>query len=94
MIYLDYAAAAPLSEEALHVFSEASRKAFANSNSLHDEGDLAGSLLEACRRKLAGLIGGTAKGICFTSGGSESNVLAVDTLLANAEGKTTSLHPH
>ncbi|KEZ51843.1 IscS subfamily cysteine desulfurase [Metabacillus indicus] len=87
MIYLDYAATAPLSEEALHVFSEASRKAFANSNSLHDEGDLAGSLLEACRSKLAGLIGGTAKGICFTSGGSESNVLAVDTLLANAEGK-------
>jgi cysteine desulfurase len=84
LIYLDYAATAPISDEALLVFAEASKKAFANSNSLHDEGDAARTILEACRRKIALLIGGTSSGICFTGGGSESNVLAIETLLKNA----------
>lgn len=84
MIYLDYAAATPISDEALHVFAEASKKAFANSNSLHDEGDAARTLLEACRGQIANLIGGQASGVSFTSGGSESNVLAIETLLKNS----------
>ncbi|MRX56929.1 aminotransferase class V-fold PLP-dependent enzyme [Bacillus idriensis] len=84
MIYLDYAATTPISDEALHVFAEASKKAFANSNSLHDEGDAARTLLEACRGQIADLIGGNASGVCFTGGGSEANVLAIETLLKNS----------
>lgn len=84
VIYLDYASTAPISDEALHVFVQASKQAFANSNSLHDEGDLARTILEACRKQLAELIGGYPSGIYFTGGGSESNVLAIEMLLKNS----------
>ncbi|MFC0270145.1 IscS subfamily cysteine desulfurase [Metabacillus herbersteinensis] len=81
MIYLDYAATTPISEKALNVYIEVSRKAFGNSNSLHDVGESAKALLEGSRELLASLIGGDARGIYFTSGGSESNVLAIQSLL-------------
>ena len=81
LIYLDYAATTPISEKALNVYIEVSRKAFGNSSSLHDIGGSAKALLEGSRELLACLIGGDAKGIYFTGGGSESNVLAIQSIL-------------
>ncbi len=77
MIYLDYSATSPMSENALEVFSKVSRELYGNTMSLHDAGTQASRLLEMCRETLANFIGADAGGVTFTSGGSESNALAI-----------------
>ncbi|MGE7905288.1 IscS subfamily cysteine desulfurase [Peribacillus sp. NPDC094092] len=83
MIYLDYAATTPIDEEALDVFSQASRKFFANASSLHDVGSEAARLLDMARQQLADMLNIKKEGIIFTSGGSESNMLAIETFIAS-----------
>ncbi|MCU5380953.1 IscS subfamily cysteine desulfurase [Bacillus cereus] len=81
MIYLDYAATTPMSEEALHTYMKAASQYFGNEQSLHDIGGTASSLLQVCRKTFAEMIGGKEQGVFFTSGGSESNYLAIQSLL-------------
>ncbi|MEY9868529.1 cysteine desulfurase [Peribacillus sp. B2I2] len=83
MIYLDYAATTPIDDEALEVFSQASRKFFGNASSLHDIGSEAARLLDMSRQQLADMLNIKKEGIIFTSGGSESNMLAIDTFIAS-----------
>ncbi|EMI10567.1 IscS subfamily cysteine desulfurase [Anoxybacillus gonensis] len=80
MIYLDYAATTPMSEEALAVYVQSARTYFGNASSLHDVGTAANELLTICRKQLTQLIRGEEKGIYFTSGGTEANVLAIRSL--------------
>ncbi|WP_409289500.1 IscS subfamily cysteine desulfurase [Peribacillus sp. SCS-37] len=81
MRYFDYAATTPIDAEALEVYFEASKTFFGNASSLHDEGTRAQNLLNACRTELADLVGTSFDRVIFTSGGSESNSLAIHTLL-------------
>ncbi|WP_456278132.1 IscS subfamily cysteine desulfurase [Bacillus sp. AK128] len=81
MIYLDYAATTPMRDEAIQAFIEASKQFYGNPSSLHDIGTKATSLLDTCRGELAKLISAEPQGIYFTSGGSESNILAIRSLL-------------
>ncbi|MFM9282463.1 IscS subfamily cysteine desulfurase [Paenibacillus jiagnxiensis] len=81
MIYLDYAASAPMSEEAMQVFQELNKEVYGNASSLHDAGGKAEHILNYCRKKLAALIHGHEDGIYFTSGGTESNILALQSVL-------------
>ena len=81
MIYLDYAATTPISEKALQAYAEASKHFYGNSSSLHDIGSDAADLLELCREKLSGWLNCDRKGIYFTSGGTESNILAITSLI-------------
>lgn len=82
MIYFDYAASCPLDEEAAQVYVKASTEYYGNSSSLHDIGDVAHKLLENCRREIAQFLGVEKEGIYFTSGGTEGNYLAIQTLLS------------
>lgn len=86
MIYLDYAATTPISEKALDVYIQASKTYYGNAASLHDTGSYAQNVLEACREQLANLLNGNKHGIYFTSGGTESNILSI-TSLVNAYKK-------
>lgn len=86
MIYLDYAATTPMSAEALQTYTKAASQYFGNEQSLHDIGGTVSSLLQVCRKTFAEMIGGKEQGIFFTSGGSESNYLAIQSLL-NAQNK-------
>lgn len=85
--YLDYAASAPVSELALAAQEayEQAPYAGANPNSLHTMGRQAARALDGARRDLARCLGGNFRpvDITFTSGGTESNNLAV---LGLAEG--------
>ena len=81
MIYLDFAATTPMSEKALLAYTEAAKQAFGNASSLHDIGGKAHEWLNACRVTLANIIGGKKEGVIFTSGGTESNILAIQTIL-------------
>ncbi|WP_078379543.1 IscS subfamily cysteine desulfurase [Sutcliffiella halmapala] len=85
MIYLDYAATTPMSAEALEVYQQVAEHYFGNSSSLHDIGTSSQALLETCRSETAKMIHGKKEGIYFTSGGSESNFLAIRSLLKGNE---------
>lgn len=81
MIYLDYAASTPIREEALQAFIEASRDYYGNPSSPHDVGGKAKSLLDGCRKELANLLNINPDDLFFTSGGSESNNMAIRSIL-------------
>ncbi|KON86904.1 cysteine desulfurase [Sporosarcina globispora] len=85
MKYFDYAASCPLDREAADAYIKAATEYFGNSRSLHDTGSAAEDLLENCRRELAGILGVVSEGIYFTSGGAESNLLAILALLSASE---------
>ena len=80
-VYLDYAASSPLRPEALEAERayESSDYAGANPNSLHTPGRLAALALDGARHSLAKLVGGRFRptDLTFTSGGTESNNLAI-----------------
>ncbi|MDG5473575.1 IscS subfamily cysteine desulfurase [Jeotgalibacillus sp. ET6] len=81
MIYLDYAASAPMRREALDAYYKAATTFPGNPSSLHDTGTAAHDLLQECRKQLADVLGGDPNGIYFTSGGSESNDLAIRSIV-------------
>lgn len=87
MIYLDYAATTPMSKKALDVYSQVASNYFGNPSSLHDSGSTANSILEQSRKTLAEFINGDADGVYFTSGGSESNYLAIHSLLKGSKNR-------
>ncbi|WP_147534810.1 IscS subfamily cysteine desulfurase [Bacillus marasmi] len=81
MKYLDYAATGPLDEEAANIFVKIATQYYGNSNSLHDIGEEARTLLENCRNEFSQMLSVEKEGVYFTSGGSESNFLAIEALL-------------
>lgn len=80
MIYLDYAATTPMSSHALTTYADVAKNVFANTMSPHNFGTQASQLLSYCRGKLAALLNADPNGLYFTSGGSESNDLAIEGL--------------
>lgn len=93
MVNLDYAASTPLRSvalEAMRAYDE-SAIAGANPNSLHTLGREASRALEGARRDVARSLGATVRPqeVVFTSGGTESNYLA---LAGIAEG-VRAKHP-
>ncbi|MBC1516757.1 cysteine desulfurase family protein [Listeria immobilis] len=93
MIYFDHAATTQISDAALKVFVDASKDFFANSESLHDAGTKVATLLERCRENFATLLNVPARGIIFTSGGTESNQIAIQTLLHTSKKKEVLVSP-
>lgn len=81
LLYLDYAASAPLREEALLAEQayDASPYAGANPNSLHTLGRQAARALDGARRDIAHCLGGgfRPQDVTFTSGGTEGDNLAI-----------------
>mgnify|MGYP001366196206 CR=1 FL=1 len=86
MIYLDYSATTPMSERAMKVYAKVSQQYFGNANSLHDHGTIASNIIEHARQIIAKHIHAEPRGLYFTSGGTESNQLAILSL-ANAYKK-------
>ncbi|MGG5179022.1 IscS subfamily cysteine desulfurase [Bacillus sp. MM09(2025)] len=80
MVYLDYAASTPVSEKALHVFQQLSKDCYGNASSLHDAGGRANDILTYSRQSIAAILEGEPDGIYFTSGGTESNLLAIQSM--------------
>jgi cysteine desulfurase len=76
-IYFDHCASTPPYEEVARTAMEVMLKAYANPSSLHGPGAEAAKLIERARTQLAAKLG-TSKGTwLFTSGGTESNNLAI-----------------
>lgn len=81
MIYLDYAANTPASEEVLKRYVDTERKYIANANSLHKAGDMAREELEQITDHMAELLGVLSEELIYTSGASESNNTAIKGLV-------------
>ncbi len=76
-IYLDYAAAAPMFPEAVVAMRPFLETEFANPGAIHREGVTAKRALEGFRTEVARILEIPAPGVIFTSGGTESNNLAI-----------------
>lgn len=87
MIYLDYAATTPMSEEALAVYNEVARNYPGNASSIHDSGSSAQKVVDAARNTIAGLLSAKARGLFFTGSGSEANSLAIRSLVLGNQKK-------
>src|SRR5208283_1196413 len=76
MIYLDHNATTPLDDEAKKALTDAYGY-FGNPSSSHSLGMAAKALVETSRQQIGNLIGSKSSEIIFTSGGTESNNLAI-----------------
>lgn len=83
MIYLDYNATTPLCREALDAMLPYLEQHFGNPSSVHAAGRAARAAIDDARDKLAALLRAKPHEIIFTSGGTESNNLAVLGLARN-----------
>lgn len=77
MIYLDNAASAPVLDCALNAAEPFLRDFWGNPSSIHTEGRRAALALIEAREKCARAIGAAPEEIVFTSGGTESDNMAV-----------------
>ncbi len=79
MIYLDYAASAPLREEVIEAMTRCLGVDghFANPSSDHGPGRASALLVEQARERFAALIGAKPQEIIWTSGATEANNLAL-----------------
>jgi cysteine desulfurase len=76
-IYLDHNAGAPLRPEAAESISRFIAERAGNPSSVHHAGQRARRMLELARSQVAAIVGADAGQIVFTSGGTESNNLAI-----------------
>jgi cysteine desulfurase len=77
LVYLDHNATTPVAPEVLDAMLPYLRENFANPSSDHPPGRAAARAVAAARAQVAALIGADPAEIVFTSGGTESNNLAI-----------------
>ncbi|MCP4441231.1 MAG: cysteine desulfurase [Aureispira sp.] len=76
-IYLDNAASTPLAPQVLEAMLPFFQTHFGNPSSVHAEGRQAKVAIETARKYISKQLGSPPKSIIFTSGGTESNNMAI-----------------
>lgn len=76
-IYFDHSASTPINKEVVALMIEHSIENYGNPSSIHRFGREAHKAVVEAREKVATLLGATANEIFFTSGGTESDNLAI-----------------
>jgi cysteine desulfurase len=76
-IYLDHAATTPVRPEVLEAMQPFFGPRFGNPSSTHRWGREARTALDAARERVAKCLGANADEVCFTSGGTEGDNLAI-----------------
>ncbi len=92
--YFDHNATTPVTPEVLEAMLPAFTETYGNASSIHHFGQAARHQFDAARKQVADLLGATPEEIVFTSGGTESDNIAV--LGASSGGHlltTTIEHP-
>lgn len=77
MLYLDHSATTKPYDEVIATVAEVMGKVYGNPSSLHGLGVEAERLMKQAKEVIAHILGISSKEIVFTSGGSESNNLAI-----------------
>ncbi len=83
MIYFDHNATTPLDERVLEAMLPYLSRFYANPSALYKSGRLVRSAVDRAREQLAALVDASPSQIVFTSGGTEANNLAINSLSAN-----------
>ncbi|MBV1757522.1 MAG: cysteine desulfurase [Dethiosulfatibacter sp.] len=94
MIYLDNAATSRIHPDALNKMNEVYNDFYGNPSSLHSFGYECEKLLKSSRERIASFINASNNEIFFTSGGTESNNLAILGHLASCRPKSQVLTTH
>jgi cysteine desulfurase len=81
MPYFDHNATTFLAPEVAETLGEGLREVYGNASSTHAQGQLARRHLEAARRRIGAYLDVSPAEVIFTSGGTESNNLAIAGLL-------------
>ena len=90
--YLDWNATAKLRPEARAAVA-AALEVTGNPSSVHAAGRAARRLVETAREQIAELVGVHARDVVFTAGGTESNMLALSSLLGDTLLVSALEHP-
>src|ERR1700683_2569477 len=98
-VYLDYNATTPVDPAVLEAMLPFLSANFGNAGSVHTPGQLARAAVDAARDSVAALIGAAPSEIVFTSGGTESDNLAIFGTVARSTKPrkhviTTSIEHH
>jgi len=76
-LYLDFAAATPLSQPVRRAMREVEETLYGNPGAIHEEGKRAKEVVERARAKLAHALGVRPGEVIFTGSGTEANNLAI-----------------
>ncbi len=76
-IYLDHGATSPARPEVIELMTEVMRSQWGNPSSLHAWGERSTMAIERARLQVASLLNADPEGIIFTSGGTESDNMAL-----------------
>ena len=88
MVYLDYSATTPVSEDVLDSFIKCSRKYIGNPNSLHKLGVDAKNIIDASTKQIKDLLNLDDEEVIYTSGATEANNLAIKGICLNKNFNT------
>ncbi|XP_017895825.1 PREDICTED: selenocysteine lyase isoform X2 [Capra hircus] len=97
-VYMDYNATTPLEPEVIEAMTEAMREAWGNPSSSYPAGRKAKEIINTARENVAKMIGGQPQDVIFTSGGTESNNLVIQSMVkhfhkVHAANGDTGGHP-
>src|SRR5579864_9347654 len=93
-VYLDNNATTPILPEAFEAMRPWFGEHFGNASSIHHHGQETRAAVEDAREAVAKLLGCRASEIVFTSGGTESDNLAIAGLVASGDHVITSSIEH
>jgi cysteine desulfurase len=97
-VYLDYNATTPIERSVLAAMQPYFSDEFGNASSIHSVGQRARSAVERAREQVAALVGAKPAEIVFTSGGTESDNLAIFGVVEATTGArhviTTTIEHH
>ena len=98
-IYLDYNATTPVDPAVLDAMLPYFAENFGNASSIHSPGQRARGAVDGARASVAGLLGAKSSEIVFTSGGTESDNLALFGVVAASQDSrkhiiTTAIEHH
>lgn len=83
LIYLDYASSAPVDPKVFSLIANSLRRDYANPSAIHKSGLNSKNKITKSRKEIAGILKANSDEIFFTSGGTESNNLAILGVLEN-----------
>src|SRR5215469_971394 len=93
-VYLDNNATTPVLPEVFEAMLPYFRERFGNASSIHHQGQATRAAVEDARQSVGVLLGSNAAEIVFTSGGTESDNLAISGLVAPGDHVITSAIEH
>jgi len=93
-IYFDNAATTPIDPLVIKKMNEVDSDYYGNPSSVHFFGQKSHNLVERCRKEISLYLGCKSSEIIFTSGGTESNNIALKGILKKGDHFITSSYEH